>query len=331
MGVKVFVSLSLCAILIQACQPVAETTAEIEPQPARADSLIGYEKADPANDPWPPLAAEGWTQPAPLPGAINTAGVEDSPFISPDGEWFFFVFIPNPTSTPQEQLLDGYSGIWAAQRSGDGWAEPQRVRLTDAGVASLDGCPTLFDNTLYFCSARPGNQREIDIYTADWVNSAATNWQIAGEPMNGSYEVGELHVSADGQTLVFASRRADGLGGYDLWISTWENGNWGKPVNLDTPVNTPGDENRPFLSFDGLTLWYDGASRKGLPGPAIFRSQRQPDGSWGEPEEIISQFAGEPNLSANGQTLYFVHHYFSADLDAMLEADIYVSYLVNPE
>jgi hypothetical protein len=61
-------------------------------------------------------------------------------------------------------------------------------------------------------------------------------------------------------------------------------------------------------------------------GPAIFRSLRQPDGSWGVAEEIISTFAGEPTLSGDGRSLFFVHHYYSNDLSQMLEADIYVSY-----
>lgn len=125
--------------------------------------------------------------------------------------------------------------------------------------------------------------------------------------------------------MVFASKRAGGLGGFDLWISTKTNNSWSEPTNLGAPVNTAGDENRPYLSPDGQTLWFDSmSSRKGLPGPAIFRSFRQPDGTWNEPEEMISQFAGEPSLSADGRTLYFVHHYFSADLKEMIEADIYV-------
>jgi hypothetical protein len=254
--------------------------------------------------------------------------VEDSPFLSVDGEWFVFVFIPDPKSTPQEQLLDGVSGIWATQRAGDSWAEPKRVRLTQAGEVSLDGCPTLYGNILYFCSVRQANQRELEIYTAVWANGAAANWQNAGEQFNSRFEMGEMHISSDGQKLVFASQRTGGLGGYDLWISILQNGNWSKPTNLGAPVNTPGDENRPYLAPDG-SLWFDAPSRKGLPGPAIFRSQRQVEGSWSDPEEIISQFAGEPHLSADGQTLYFVHHYFSEDLSTMLEADIFTSQLSN--
>jgi hypothetical protein len=90
-------------------------------------------------------------------------------------------------------------------------------------------------------------------------------------------------------------------------------------------VNTAGNEDRPFLSVDGQELWFDGTSRRGHPGPAVFFSQRQSDGSWAEPEEVVSIFAAEPTLTADGRTLYFVHHYFNTDLSQMLEADIYVT------
>jgi len=61
----------------------------------------------------------------------------------------------------------------------------------------------------------------------------------------------------------------------------------------------------------------------GLGGFDLWTSTKTNDG-WCEPEEMISQFAGEPSLSADGHTLYFIHHYFSADLKEMIEADIYV-------
>ncbi|MEX1248054.1 MAG: hypothetical protein WEA61_06185 [Anaerolineales bacterium] len=63
---------------------------------------------------------------------------------------------------------------------------------------------------------------------------------------------------------------------------------WSEPINLGALINTPGDENRPYLSPDGSVLYYDGPSQLGYPGPAIFRAFRQPDGSWSQPEEHIS-------------------------------------------
>ena len=56
-------------------------------------------------------------------------------------------------------------------------------------------------------------------------------------------------VSADGNTLYFASDGLFGLGGYDIYSSTWnqEEGRWGDPVNMGFPFNSPADD---FLMAD---------------------------------------------------------------------------------
>lgn len=308
------------------------TTPLSPPQPATTTRTVSRSESIPANahkmtsaeDAWPPVPANGLEQPQPLSAPINTAGAEDSPFITFDGQMLYFFFTPDLRIPPEKQLLDGVTGIWQSRRAGDGWAEPERVKLSQPGELALDGCEFVLNDFMAFCSVRAGNKREVELYTArlrDGVWTDVKNW---GEQINAQYEVGEMHITADGQTMIFASKRAGGLGGYDLWMSSRRGNEWSEPVNLGTPVNTINDENRPYLSPDGQTLWYDSISQKGLPGPAIFRSNRQPDGTWSQPEEMISQFAGEPSLSADGRTLYFIHHYFSADLSQMIEADIYV-------
>jgi len=75
---------------------------------------------------------------------------------------------------------------------------------------------------------------------------------------------------------------------------------------------------------DESELWYTSQSKLGYTGPAIFRSIKQANGSWGAPEEIISNFAGEPTMDSAGN-VYFVHHFYPAS-GGMIEADIYVAY-----
>jgi hypothetical protein len=43
-----------------------------------------------------------------------------------------------------------------------------------------------------------------------------------------------------------------------------------------------------------------------------------------EPEEIISNFAGDPGLDDEGN-IYFTHHFFNEAMER-IEADIYVAY-----
>jgi hypothetical protein len=49
--------------------------------------------------------------------------------------------------------------------------------------------------------------------------------------------------------MVFASNRAGGFGGYDLYYSIMKNGKWSSPVNLGPRVNTSSDEYRPVIGF----------------------------------------------------------------------------------
>jgi hypothetical protein len=305
------------------------TSTSAPPNPVRRIDTIPADavKMTPDQDQIPPVAASGWSQPEPVEW-VNTAGGEDSPFITPDGQTLYFFFTPDINIPAQEQVGDGVTGIWMTTRVQDSWVE-QRVLLADPDEPHLDGCPFVMGNWMAFCSARVGNQREIDIYTAEYKDNFWTNVQNWGEPFNQEYRVGELHISTDGN-LYFGSDLPGGFGELDLWVSHWDGQTWEAPVNLGPAVNTSHSENRPFVTVDGSELWFDAPGLK-VPGPSVFRSVRQPDGSWGTPEEIIWSFAGEPTLTGDGKTLYFVHHYITADTNQMIEADIYVSYRLDAE
>ena len=50
----------------------------------------------------------------------------------------------------------------------------------------------------------------------------------------------------NGDFIVFASDREGGYGGYDLYYSRYENGEWQEPVNFGENINTRYDEFRPI-------------------------------------------------------------------------------------
>src|SRR5690606_28756300 len=111
------------------------------------------------------------------------------------------------------------------------------------------------------------------------------NWLYAGERLMNEIQIGEVHLHGD--TLYFHSRRTDGKGGSDIWVTARQGEIWTDPVNLED-INGAGDEVMPFVSQDGNELWF---TRSFNGSPAIFRSIRQAEG-WGNPQLIISQFAG---------------------------------------
>jgi hypothetical protein len=79
-------------------------------------------KMSPATDEHPPvLLSDEFEDPLPVPGAVNTAGAEDSPFIPPDGGTLFFFFTPDVTVPVEKQLLDGATGsTYRAKRAAFG-------------------------------------------------------------------------------------------------------------------------------------------------------------------------------------------------------------------
>ncbi len=294
------------------------------PHPTQTCRVIPLDrpKQHPAADLFPPVCNHSaWGQPVPLPGPVNSAGAEDSPFIA--GNRLFFFFTPDVRVPPQKQILDAMTGIWVSERKNGQWTQPRRVTLhTDL---ALDGAPFMQGDTLWFCSVRNGNYREIDFYTARLHDGKWTDIENAGKQLNDTYDVGELCLSADGRSLYTALPQHGKPGKHDLYVLQRTPDGWGDPNRLPGAINSPDhSETQPYLTPDGRHLWFTSESRRGKPGPAVFRSIRSSNGDWGPPEEIISSFAGEPHIDSDGNIL-FVHHFFDREMQ-MLEADLYIAY-----
>jgi hypothetical protein len=297
-------------VLLYGCtpKPISSTPSRLVAIPENAVKIT------PEMDGFPPiLHVDGWAQPIPLEGPINTSGGEDSPFILPDGSTLYFFFTPDVSIPAEKQVLDQVTGIYVSHRINETWSDPDRVILQDPGKLALDGCPFVQEDTIWFCSAREG-YTGLGIFTVQYQQNTYTNWQRAAEV----FQVGELHFSADGEELYFQADLPGGRGGYDLWMKENNDTGWSAAKNLSA-VNTPNTEGWPFLSQDGRELWF---TRQYNGSPGIFRSIRTESG-WTEAELILSQFAGEPTLDRGGN-LYFVHHFYQEE--QMIEADIYVSY-----
>lgn len=277
----------------------------------------GAVKMTPATDAHPPvLHSREFRKPVPLGPAINTAGAEDSPFVTPDGNTLYFFFTPDVAVPANRQLFDGVTGIWVSRRVQGRWTTAERVVLQEKGKLALDGAPTVRGNTLWFVSAREGYEG-MQHFTATWKAGQWSDVRHAGHRLRSELEVGELHIARDG-TMYFHSERAGGKGGLDIWRMDRrqsEPDGWGTPANV-AELNTAENEGWPFISEDGREFWF---LRTYQGSPALFRSKRT-TGKWSPPELMVSTFAGEPTLDDAGN-LYFVHHYFREG--KMIESDIY--------
>lgn len=309
--------LFVTSFIISAC---AEQTLP-PPQVSRSTSIPSSAiKVSPSTDSLPPiLHSSDYEKPIPLDSTINTAGAEDSAFITPDGNTLYFFFTPDVNIPPEKQLIDGITGIYVSNKSGNQWSPPVRIILQDNKDVALDGCIFVQGTEMWFCSARKGNYRGVDMWIANFKDGRWQDWKNAGSKLNIEYKIGEMHITADGNEIYFHSDKPGGKGGYDIWVSKKANGEWQAPENIET-INSPDYDGWPFLTVDGNELWF---TRFYLGSPAIFRATRSNNRQWSTPELVISQFAGEPSLD-NGGNIYFTHHYYKDN--KMIEADIYVAY-----
>lgn len=131
-----------------------------------------------------------------------------------------------------------------------------------------------------------------------------------GKNINSGYFDSNASVSADGEMIYFISERPKGKGNGDIWmsksVSTTE---WEPAVNLKS-INTIEDEKGVFIASDGKTLFFSSRGHKNMGGYDIFKSVRQDDGTWSEPQNLgypINTPGDEVDftLTADGKTAYY--------------------------
>lgn len=108
-----------------------------------------------------------------------------------------------------------------------------------------DSQPTISGDgkTIYFASSRPGEIGGTDI----WMTSMKSdgNWSEAvrlSRMINTRKEERSPYITPDGGTLFFSSDGWSGYGMKDIFMSTFENGEWSQPVNLGPIINSDKDE-----------------------------------------------------------------------------------------
>jgi Tol biopolymer transport system component len=98
-----------------------------------------------------------------------------------------------------------------------------------------------------------------------------------------------------------------------MWVTTREavGGAWSKPANLGPPVNSSSYDDQPFVTADGLTLFFS-SMRSGGSGHTDLWVTTRPttEDDWVTPINlgpVVNSSSGEesPGISADGSTLFF--------------------------
>ncbi len=122
-------------------------------------------------------------------------------------------------------------------------------------------------NTIYYSSYGDNPLDGKDIYTS---TKQADNSFSKGEKVSGintEFDEDYPFLHPDGKTLYFASKGFNSMGGYDIFKSVYDEENkiWGKPKNMEFPINSP-DDDFLFVTDSAETTAYFSTGRQSPPG-----------------------------------------------------------------
>lgn len=219
---------------------------------------------------------------------INTPETEGVPVISADESVIIFTYagkkstggLLNDELKPDLQGGAYHEDIFISTRTNDStWSEPAGIaalntKANDAAVALSPDGQTLFS---FISNNDAGDLFMSSLNGSEWSKPVRLNKNINTTEWEGS-----CSISSDGRFLYFASERPGGLGGRDLYVSEKINGDWGPAKNLGPGINTPYNEDAPFIHPDGITLFFSSEGHKSIGGYDIMYSIKQ-DNNWIEP------------------------------------------------
>ena len=204
------------------------------------------------------------------------------------------------------------------------------VKPSDISSDKSDFGAVLYDNSLYFASARNGARKNygwtdepfLDIYKADYnTDGTITNATTVTE-LNSKWHDGPITISSDGKTAYFASesykekvstpkdKKANAkFSQVYLFSATKAADTWGNISAL--PFNDKAFSNsNPSLSRDGKTLYFSSNRPGSVGGTDIWKVAVNADGTFGDPQNLGNKINTEGNesfpfIADDNKTLYF--------------------------
>ena len=233
-------------------------------------------------------------------GTINTAYSEHSPVISSDFNYLLFTSRGEKT-TGGQTARDGefYEDIFETRRIGaDEWETTRAVPGALNGPGH-DASIQLFDNDTKMLLYSSINNGDILVSERQADGSWGAPKSISDKVNTKDFE-SDAYITPDGNTLFFSTSHYSEKGDLDIYvIQRNKNGSWGNPKSIGTTINTPFDDDSPFLSSNG-TLFFASRGHNTMGGYDIFSSRFDSvSRRWSRPENL-----GSPINTPDDDTYY---------------------------
>ncbi len=227
-------------------------------------------------------------------------------------------------------IYDKYrEDIWVTNRKDDGtWSEakPLSTHINTWNSEAVVGISADGQQLLYYKDDKDGSIFYSKLDGDQW----SYGYMLGTDPgditdINTQYHEPSACLSPDGNTLYFVSDRPGGFGGEDIYKCVkLPTGKWSKATNLGPTINTPYDEDAPFMHPDGQTLFFSSNGHNTMGGFDIFFSMMG-DSGWTPPQNM-----GYPINTTDDDIFYVVSadgkrgYFSSVRAEGKGEQDIYM-------
>ena len=215
-------------------------------------------------------AGDGWAAPTLFPPAMGLGAID--PFVSSDGTTLWF-----SSGAPLEGAPQGDFNLWTLSRVEGGWGTPEPLPRPVRSDSSEAFNTVTDDGTMVMGSTRGGLRQ---VWSSRRVGGGWTEPALL--PLGDSTAAASNPaIRRDGSQIVFARRSA--AGDPDLWVVCRRDGDWGAPIRLPEPVNSPWADFAPAFGPGHL---YFTSERPGIVGP-VPDSIRPPGDIWRTPLRVL--------------------------------------------
>ena len=235
---------------------------------------------------------------------VNTSFPEYSPVVSLDGKSLYFSsrrpWEDNATEIYRDPKLYQYpEDIYVSITGSDNqWSEPKRMEFCVENVNEATIAVSVDERRIYTYQDVSGGG---DIFYSDFIsNRFQTLEQLDVKGINTEYWETHCTVTPDGKNIYFVSERPGGYGGRDIYrVVKMADGRWSEPKNLGPTINTPYDEDSPFIAIDNKTMYFASNGPNSMGGFDIFVAVRDDNNEWSSPINL-----GYP-INSTGDDLFY--------------------------
>ena len=187
--------------------------------------------------------------------------------------------------------------IYESKLENEKWTDPEPLAsVINSKYKESHASISPEQDILYFTSDRPDGFGGLDIYMSKKLPNG--KWglpQNLGPEINTEYDEESPYIHADGVSLFYSSKGKGSMGGYDIFLTSLEDGKWTERINMGYPINTTGDDVFYVPTPDGQRAYYSSFNKDGFGGSDIYMISLQ-----GAKEKALTVYSGQI-LMCNGK------------------------------